>query len=236
MHELQASRVSLHQVDAGYTAVVYLLEELPEVCAALMPDPCFGEETATGSALVDADAQVYVLTEAHGRKATQLTVETAANAKVEGTRIELSVHLLLAAANAARGKEGGHAVTDGFLHRCEAVVSSVRSTPCVAVLPLEFVIDSLEEPLRQDAIAVEEDEELTLAVFCSEVARQARAAVLFRVVAKLQLPRITADDVLARLAGTVLYDDDFHVLERLLRKALEKLIDFIRTVIYGNYD
>ena len=90
--------------------------------------------------------------------------------------------------------------------------------------------------MRQDAIAVEEDEELTLAVFCSEVARQARAAVLFRVVAKLQLPRITADDVLAWLAGTVLYDDDFHVLERLLRKALEKLIDFIRTVIYGNYD
>ncbi len=143
MHELQASRVSLHQVDAGYTAVVYLLEELPEVCAALMPNPCLGEETATGSALVDADAQVYVLTEAHGRKATQLTVETAANAKVEGTRIELPVHLFLAAANAARGKEGGHAVTDGFLHRCEAVVSSVRSTPCVAVLLLEFVIDSL---------------------------------------------------------------------------------------------
>ena len=69
MHKLQASRVSLHQVDAGNARVVNLLEELLEVGSALVPNPCFGEETATGSALVDAQAQVDIFAESHGREA-----------------------------------------------------------------------------------------------------------------------------------------------------------------------
>ena len=129
MHQLQAARMPLHQVDAGNTAVVNLLEKLLEVRATLVPNPCLGEETAVGSALVDADAQVDVLSEAHGGETAQLSVEATADAHVERARIELPVHLLPAAADAACGQERGHAVADGLLHRCEALMSTVRSAP-----------------------------------------------------------------------------------------------------------
>ena len=199
VHELQAAWVSLHEVDTGNTRVVNLLEELAEVCPTLVPNPGFGEETAACAALVDAQAQVNILAEAHRREAFQLAIEAATNAKIEGARIELLVHLLLAATNAARRQEGGHTVTDGLLHRREAFVSSVWPTPSVASLLFELIFNGLQVAWRQDAIAVEEDKELALTVLCAIVARQSWATVLLRVVAELQLACIAMDDALARL-------------------------------------
>ena len=88
----------------------------------------------------------------------------------------------------------------------------------------------------QDTIAVEKDEELALTVLSTEITRRPGTAVLLRIVAELQLAGILVHDSLAGAAGTVLHDDDLHILERLLRKALEQLIHLFRTVIYGNYD
>lgn len=236
MHELQASRVSLHQVDAGYTAVMYLLEELPEVCPALMTDPCFGEETATGSALVDAQTQVNIFAETHGRESAQLTVKAATDAHVERARIELLVHLLLAATDAASRDERSHTVADGLLNGGEAIVSPVWTAPSVAFLPAEFCIHLLQEVRRQDAIAIEEDEEFALAVFSTEIASLSGPAILLCVITQRELACIAMHYVFARLARTVLHDDDLHILERLLREALQQFVHLVWAVVYGNYD
>ena len=145
MYKLQAARMPLHQVDAGDAAVVNLLEELLEIRPALVPNPCIGEKAATCSALIDADAQVDVLAEAHRRETTQLPVEAATDAQIEGTWIEPLVHLFLTASDAASRQEGGHAVADGLLYRSEALVSFVGTAPCITFLPVQLVVDRLQK-------------------------------------------------------------------------------------------
>ena len=201
-----------------------------------MPNPSFREESATCSALVDAQTQVNILAETHGRETAQLTVKAAANAHIERARIELPIHLLFAATNTASREERSHAVTDGLLHICEACVSPVWSAPSIAILPFQLFVNHFQKVGRQDTIAIEEDEILALAMLCSEVSRLSRSAILFCIITKLKLAGIAMDDILARLARTILNDDDLHVLERLFCKALEQFIDFVRTIIYGNYD
>ena len=236
MHELQTARMPLHQIDSGNAAVVNLLEELLEVCASLVPYPSIWEESAACSALVDAQAQVDVFAETHRREAAQLTVEAATNAQIEGARIELPVHLLLASANAAGGEEGGHAVADGFLDWREPFVSFVGPAPGIAFLPVQLSFNLFQEARRQHAVAVEEDEEVALAVFCAIVARLSGPAVLLRIIAELKLAGILMDYGFAGLARTILHNDDLHILICLHYKALEQLIDLIGTIIYGNYD
>lgn len=226
----------LHKIDAGNAAVVDLLEELLEICAALVPNPCVGEKATTCTALVDAQAQVDILAKTHGREAAQLTIEAAANAKIEGTRIKPLVHLLLAATNAASRQEGSHAVADGFLHRCETIMGSVGTAPSITFQAFLLIINSLQEIRWQHTIAVQKNKELTLAMLRAIVARRPRSAVFLSVVAERQLPCIFVYDILARLAGAVLYDDDFHIPKSLLRQALEEFIHLVGTVIYRNYD
>ena len=189
--------MALHEVDAGNAAVMDLLEELFEVRSAFVPYPCLREKAATCSALIDAQAQVNVLAEAHGRETAQLPVEAAANAQIEGARIELLVHLLLSATNTAGSQKRSHAVVDGFLHRRETFMCFVGTAPSIALTPLQFVIDRLQETRRQDAIAIEEDKELALTVLCAEVARRPRSTILLRVVTKLQLAGISVHDIFA---------------------------------------
>jgi len=236
MHEFEAARMPLHQIDAGNTAVVNLLEEFFEVRTPLVPDPCFREKAAACAALVDAQAQVDVLAKSHGREATQLTVKAATDAQIEGTRVELLVHLLLAATDATGSQERGHAVANGLLDRGETFVSSVGTAPGITFLTFQFVIHRLQEIRRQHTIAVQEDEELALAVLSAIVARRPRSTVLLGVIAKRQLPCEFVYNTFARPTGTVLHDDDLHVMQRLLCQALEQFIHLVGTIIYGNDD
>ena len=77
---------------------MYLLEELPEVCPALMVYPGTGEQPACISSLEDSDAEVDVLPEAHPRESAQGLVHFPPHTHVEAARIEL-VHLLFTTAN-----------------------------------------------------------------------------------------------------------------------------------------
>ena len=125
MNQLQGAGMALHQVNAGNAAVMNLLEELLEVSPTLVPYPCLREQTASCAALVNTNAEIYILAEAHLRETAQLLIERPADTHIKGTGIELLVHLLLAATNTSCGKEGCHAVVDGFLHIGETVVSTV---------------------------------------------------------------------------------------------------------------
>ena len=51
--------------------------------AALMPYPCFREQTATVACLEDTDREIDVLTKTHVRKAIQLEINIPADAHVE---------------------------------------------------------------------------------------------------------------------------------------------------------
>ena len=54
VHQLQRLGVFLVEIDARDARVVHLAEELAQVCAALVPYPCLGEESAAQSGLEDA--------------------------------------------------------------------------------------------------------------------------------------------------------------------------------------
>ena len=83
MHELEALWIFLVEVDAGDATVVDLSPELAEVGAALMPYPCFREQTATVACLEDTDREINVLTETHIGKAIQPEINISADAHVE---------------------------------------------------------------------------------------------------------------------------------------------------------
>ena len=83
MYELEALGIFLVEIDAGDTAVIYLSPEFAEVGAALMPYPCFREQTATAACLEDTDREIDVFTKTHVRKAIQLEINIPADAHVE---------------------------------------------------------------------------------------------------------------------------------------------------------
>ena len=131
MHELQTARMPLHQIDAGNAAVMNLLEELLEVSPTLVPYPCLREQTASCAALVNTNAEIYILAEAHLRETTQLLVERPADAHIEGTGIELLVHLFLAAAYATGSEEGRHTIVNGLLHIGKTLVGTVGAAKSI---------------------------------------------------------------------------------------------------------
>ena len=59
---LQRLRIFAPEVDAGITAIVYLSPELTKIRTALVPQPCLREQTTAVTVLIDAEAEVYVLT------------------------------------------------------------------------------------------------------------------------------------------------------------------------------
>ena len=144
----------------------------------------------------------------------------AKDAHIKTARIEF-IHLLLAPTNASCSKKGSHRVADSLLHRREAFVSSVWSAPGITFLALQFSIDFFQIIGRQHAIAVEEDEELALAVFSTEVASLSGPAILLCVITQRELACIAMHNVFARQARTVLHDDDLVVLESLSAQALQ---------------
>ena len=83
MHELEALGIFLVEIDTGDATVVDLSPELAEVGAALMPYPCFREQTATAACLEDTDREINVLTETHIGKAIQPEINIPADAHVE---------------------------------------------------------------------------------------------------------------------------------------------------------
>ena len=83
MHEFETLWIFLVEIDAGDATVVDLSPELAEVGAALMPYPCFREQTATAACLENADREIDVLTETHVGKAIQLEINIPADAHVE---------------------------------------------------------------------------------------------------------------------------------------------------------
>ena len=65
MDELQRPRMTLLEVDAGNTTIIYLTEELTKVGTTLVPHPGLRDEGRFITSLDDAIGEVDVFTEAH---------------------------------------------------------------------------------------------------------------------------------------------------------------------------
>ena len=68
MGRLQRIGMTQRDVDPCDTAIVDLLEELPQICASLVIHPCVGNQTYLVSMLDHADAELNVLAEPHSCK------------------------------------------------------------------------------------------------------------------------------------------------------------------------
>ena len=225
--------MALLQVYARYAAIVHLLEELLHVGAALVPNPCLGEQAARCPALEDADAEVYVLAEAHGGKTAQAPVEVGTYAHVEGARIEL-VQFLLASAYASCGEEGGHGVVDGLLHGRETLVCAVGTSESVAWFARKFVVHRLQISGGQDAVAVQHYEVFALRALGPVVARLAGTAVLLLEITQCQPGGVLVDNILARYRGAVFDHHYLEVLQCLHLQAGKQFVYLVGTIVDGN--
>ena len=233
MHHLQRVGVFLVEVDARDARVVHLLEELAQVRPPLVPHPRFGEQPATVAPAEDADAEIDVLAEAHPGEAAQGPVDFAAHAHVEAARIEL-VHLLLPAADAARGEERRHGVVDGLLHRGERRVCPVRPAEGVARFALQLAVDGLQVARRHDAVRVQDEEVVALRPFGGMVARLSGAGVGFGEVAQVQAAGISVRHIFAGQGRTIVHHNDLEVAPGLRREALQQFVHFVGAVVDGD--
>src|SRR5574344_2610565 len=101
--------MELLKIDACYAAVIHLAEKLAEVGAALMPNPCFGEESGGIACFYYAITEVDILAKTHLGKSIQMCIDLTTNTHVERTGIEL-VEFGFATADAAGGKKTRHRV------------------------------------------------------------------------------------------------------------------------------
>ena len=198
MHQLQRAGMPLLEVDARDTAIIYLAEELTEVGAALVPNPCTGEQARLVASLHNTVGEVDVLAEAHLREAAQLQIHIAADAHVERTRIEL-VQFLLPSANAAGGEETRHRVGDGFLHIGERRMGSIRTAEGICRLASQFIVDGLQVTRGQHHIAVEHQQIVALSPLGTVVAALAGSAVGLHEVLDVQPVGISPDHLFAVL-------------------------------------
>ena len=181
----------------------------------------------------DADAEVDVFAEAHGRESAQGVIDLAPHAHVETARIEL-VHLLPSAPDAARGEERRHGVVDGFLQGRERGMGAVRSSESVTRLTPQFAVDRLHIAGRHDDVGVEDEQIIALRPPGGIVAGLSGTGIGFLEIVHVQPVGILADHLGAGGGGSVVDHDDLETGRGLCGEALQQFVHFVGTVVDGN--
>ena len=233
MHQFQAFRILHIEIDAGDAAVVDLPPELAEVGAALVIDPCLGEEAACIVGLEDANGEIDVLAEAHLGESLEPLIHLFLDAHVEGSGVEL-IHFFLPPTDSAGGEEACHGVGDGLLNVGERLVGAVGSAKGVAVGRRQFLVHGLKIPLRNHDIGVENDEPFALRALRAVVTTLSGAAVVLVIVVDIQLFSISFAYFPTGICRSVLHDEHLKIAGLLAGEALQKLFYFVRTIINGN--
>ena len=233
VHHLQRVGVFLVEVDPGDPEIIDLAVELAPVGAPLVVNPGAGEEADLVAPLEEADAEVDVLAEAHPREAAEGTEHLGPDAHVETAGIEL-VHFLLAAPDAAGGEEGGHRVVDGLLHVGEIVGGLVGATEGVGARLGDLVADGLDIARRQDAVGVENDQVIALALAGAHVAGVARSAVGDADVVDIKPVAVMVGHLVGGDGRAILDDNHFEASRRLPGKTLQQLLHLVRAVEDGD--
>ena len=233
VHHLQRVGVFLVEVDPGDPEIIDLAVELAPVGAPLVINPGGREEADLVAALEEADTEVDVLAEPHPRETVQGTEHLGPDAHVETAGIEL-VHLLLAAPDAAGGEEGGHRVVDGLLHVGKIVGGLVGATEGVGVRLGDLVADGLDIARRQDAVGVENDQVIALALAGAHVAGVARSAVGDADVVDIKPVAIAVGHLVGGDGRAILDDNHLEAPRRLPGEALQQFLHLVRAVEDGD--
>ena len=233
VHHLQRVGVFLVEVDPGDPEIIDLAVELAPVGAPLVINPGGREEADLIAALEEADTEVDVLAEPHPREAVQGTEHLGPDAHVETAGIEL-VHFLLAAPDAAGGEEGGHRVVDGLLHVGEIGRRLVGAPESVGARAGDLVADGLDIARRQDAVGVENDQVIALALAGAHVAGVARSAVGDADVVDIKPVAVMVGHLVGGDGRAILDDNHFEASRRLPGKALQQLLHLVRAVEDGD--
>mgnify|MGYP000113938714 FL=1 len=111
---------------------------------------------------------------------------------------------------------------------------TVRSAECIGRGFLQFLFHCCKIAFGKDAVGIQYNQVFSPAAFGTVIARLSGTGVGLGVVTDVQNVLITLCNVLAGNRRTVLYDNDFEILEALSREALQKLVRFVGAVVYGN--
>ena len=216
---------------------MHLTEELAEVHAALVIDPSPRDEDRPCPSLQKAEAEVYILAEAHPLiEAAQGEVALAAAAKVEAAGLELLHRPSATPAYAARGEGRSHRVVDGLLHGTEVRGGGIGPAEGLDCPVLQRGVDGCQIALGQDDVRVEDEDVLPAGLGHAEVTRPRGAAVRYDEVDEgRQLVTVAGYDLLAAARRSVLHDDDLvGVVPTEPHDAPEELLELLRTVVDGD--
>lgn len=170
MNHLQCPFVAHCQIYTSRAGAERLLEEGTERGASLVVYEGVVDEAKFIARLFHSHAEVYILSIAHGGKASDSVEHVMSDSHAVAARVE-GVHLALAAAAyAASGEERSHGVGYGLLDGGEETVRLVARAEAIHNFGLYVLPYLVEEIGRQGAIGVEEKEVFARSVLRSSVA------------------------------------------------------------------
>lgn len=213
MHHLQRPIVAHCQVDTSRAGAERLLEERTESGASLVVYESVVDEAKFIASLFYFHAEVYILTIAHGGKASDSVEHVMSDSHAVAARVE-RVHLAFAAtAYAASGEERSHGVGYGLLDGGEETVSLVARAEAVHDLGLYVLPYLVEEIGRQGAVGIEEKEIFAGSVLRPSVTCRSRSSVGLGYILDVELVSELVNSFLACYRRAVL---DHYDLRRLL--------------------
>ena len=113
-------------------------------------------------------------------------------------------------------------------------MGAVRTAESVGRLTFQFGADGSDVALGQHHVRVEDEHILALGSLHAVVAALSGSGVRLCEVLDVELGFVLLAYVTARHLRSVLHDNHLEVLHRLARKAIEQLVHFVRTVVYGD--
>jgi len=217
----------------AFTKVGYLLVKLTEICSSLVVYKGLRNEAHAESPFADPYAELDVLRIAVEEKAPGGFEYPPGYSHVKAPRLKPS-YAFAAATDASGGKERRHGVAHGALQQCKLVHGAVRPTPGVQRVRCKDFLYGIEIRVGQQAVRVEDHEELAAGPGISKVSRWSRSRIGLVVISYVELVAELIHHRIAPFRRAIVDYKDFKVPVLLRRQTSQEFLYLPGTVVSGD--
>ena len=113
-------------------------------------------------------------------------------------------------------------------------MGAVRAAESVGRAVAQLIVNSLQVTVRQHYVGIEYYQIFALGALSSVVAALPGAAVRLHVIMQVELAFVFLANAFAGRRAAVFHYYDLKIVDGLRKEARQKLVNLVRTVVYGN--
>ena len=230
---LHIFRVALVENGSCATELVNLFGELSEIDTAFVINPDIVEKSSGETVFPERHRKIGIFTDAHFGEAADFFECRFFNAHIETSRLEFGDGFF-ASADSASCENGGHRIGNRLLHEVKTTMRLVCTAECVARNFGNIFLDVFDIVFFHNHIGIHEDEPVVFCPSCAIVSGQTRSRIVFP--EKLDIDRFLEkfDGVPKIDLRTIIHNDHFEIVIRLMGKRIEELEKFASAVVDGD--